>query len=185
MKLDNIMNIIKDSLNYYDTNNLKYSHIMKKVKYIKYYMEDDTEMYICHFYDKDKKLIFKSSIEFIGRYHKQSNIWNWGWAYSMMSKPLINTSKNIFLYAFDLYTDTISNILIKQQLLTSRLYISNNIQIETFCSIASYLTKTELIVDVPWVPIDKTAKPYFIEYDRKKFNGVYLFIHNPPQVNNN
>ena len=69
--------IVRDSLKYYDTNNEKYKNIMKKIKYVKNYTDDNdiTRCLRLIFFDKNMNELFRSRAEIIGKYYKQYNIY--------------------------------------------------------------------------------------------------------------
>ena len=189
------MDIIHNSLKYYDENNLKYAKYMKKVKYIQYINAETStvESIICVFYDKDKKELFSSKIEMVGKYYKNYNMWVWAWSIPLLDKTVTYTIKNIFLYITDIYTQkgiaNANNIVIKQHFLTSRFLISDIIQIDIYCAISSYLSKVQLIYELPVYainPVSNKIDNTLIDFtDKNNLDGHYFFIKDPPNIIDN
>ena len=82
------VNIIKDALEYYDSNNEKYENIKKKMKYVKLadINQSDIEGVKLIFYDENKNELFSSRVEILGKYYNSINIWVWGWRLPSISK---------------------------------------------------------------------------------------------------
>lgn len=189
------MDIIQDSLKYYDENNLKYSKYMEKVHYIRYKKIEggNIDGMICIFHDIDKKELFRSKVELVGKHYKKFNIWSWAWGLPLAEKSLINTIKNIFIYATDIYSQNgfmnSNNIILKQNLLTSRLLINNKIQLDIYCALSSYLSKIDLILELPPYtinPISGDIRDLIIDFkDKNNLKGLYWFIHTPPDITKN
>ena len=189
------MNIIQDSLKYYDENNLKYEKYMKKVKYVKYVDSevDDIESIICIFYDKDKNKLFSSKVELVGKHYKKFNMWVWAWSLPFFDKSVTNIIKNIFMYITDSYTKegtmNANNLVIKHHFMTSRFLISDIIQIDIYCAISSYLSKIELIRELPGyrrhVNTNKLIDTFIDITDKNNLSGAYYFINNSPNIDDN
>ena len=81
-------NLIKKAYKYYDEQYLKYEKLVSKINtWEMSNTELDLQKPIINFFDKDKKLVFKSNWEFIGTYYEEQKLWVWAW-----SDP--NTTKN-------------------------------------------------------------------------------------------
>lgn len=185
------MNIIQSALEYYDKNNEKYKSILKKIKYISYSDKNEYGDVICSFFDKDEKLIFKSKVEIIGKYFVDTNLWVWGWSVPLLDKSLTGIIRNVFLYGTELYnTNATSDIyILRQQLLTSRFFITDNVQIDIYIALSSYLSKNKVTLKLPTI---KYTKGKFAEdkYDTEKINitecldddGAFFFITDPPVI---
>jgi hypothetical protein len=93
---------------------------------------------------------YKYKYQLLGTYNTKYKIWLWGWARIQKN---INYSKKLLLYGLELGNNT--NIddknntnfvehkdidLIRNTLITSRILITDDIQIEIFIALASYLT---------------------------------------------
>jgi hypothetical protein len=173
---------------------------MDKVHYVKYTKSSNIEGVICTFYDKNKKIMFSSKVEIIGKLYKEHNLWVWAWAIPLLDRSIINTIKSIFIYAVDIYTNSKNsmisndNIVLKQNLLNSRLLVNNKIQIDIYCALSSYLSKIKLIYELPPLTykyytseenplLKRTITDKFKDItDKKNLSGVYYFIHDPPDI---
>jgi len=139
----NDMTLIKNSFEYYDKNNEKIGNKFDKVNYISFEInQKDLEHDIIIFYDVNLKELFRSRIEKIGIFDKISKIWTWAWAVSSFKKNETNIVRKILQYGTELDPST---IFLKTELITSRFRISNKIQLDMHCAIASYLTKKKQI----------------------------------------
>lgn len=166
--------IILNSLEYYDNNNEKYNKLLSKVKY--YSLENkygDMEHHEITFYDKNKKVIFKSDYELIGLYNNFSNTWAWAWSLPWAKKNETYLSRKILYYGLDIIPEVNTQFL-KSELITSRFRISNLIQLDIHIAIASYLSKIPLTYGLYYSP--QLTKP-----DK---NGLYP-IYDQSDLNNN
>lgn len=137
------IDLIKDSLEYYDKNTEKYKNILDKVYYVKFKESiNDHEHNYIYLYDEDKKELFSSRYEYIGLYEPKNNIWTWGWAIPTFVKKNTNIIRKILMYGTELEPH---QHFLKSELITSRFRINNNIQLDIHASIASYLSKKSVI----------------------------------------
>jgi hypothetical protein len=139
------LNIISNSLEYYDKNleqNKDFYNSINYINIIKAEGNNYNDYNYIDFYDKNKNLIKKSKYEILGVYNSSNNIWTWGWSIAKLNKNNVVTSKKIFNYGFDLDSD---NIYLKNELVTSRFKISNPIQLEIHVSIGAYLSKKSMV----------------------------------------
>jgi hypothetical protein len=135
----NDITLIKNSFEYYDKNCEKNVNKFDKVHYISYQLNiNDLEHDVIIFYDTNFKELFKSRIEKIGIFDKISHIWIWAWAVSSFKKNETNIARKILQYGTELDPST---SFLKTELITSRFRISNKIQLDMHCAIASYLSK--------------------------------------------
>jgi uncharacterized protein DUF6882 len=178
------ISIIPDALKYYDENAERYTKIRRKIKYFKRVRsmtesEDqadnissndtdqiDTDHVIYSFYDKDKKLLFTSRIEFIGKYYADQHIWIWAWALPNINKSHSTTIRNVFLYGTDInvinFGETnFENFLLKNELITSRSIITDIIQVDIHCALASYLAKKPFILPFADTEVDEETSRYY------------------------
>jgi hypothetical protein len=178
--------IIKDALEYYDTNNEKYNDIKNKIKYIKQVpkKEGDLDIKRLDFFDENKKLLFTSRIEFISTYYNDINIWIWAWSHPFMNKSICTTIKKVLLYGIDMYTDNLQNRYFKSKLTTSRFYINSQIELDILSSISSYLSKNPFIIDILNFPIAKTIDFVDITLNKKADTDItyYLYILDYPEI---
>ena len=170
---NNIANkmLIVNSFNYFDKNKEKYNNKFDKVNYISIDSnKKDLEHDIMYFYDSDFKELFKSRFERIGIFDKISGIWIWGWAVSHFKKNETNIIRKILHYGTELDPDS---IFLKTELTTSRFKITNRVQLDLHCAIASYLSK----------------KPIIFKYNlfnlHRLIDNKYLDILNPDYTINN
>jgi len=141
------INIVNDALEYYDRNNEKFKNLKKRIKYIKYADAEpgDIEGVKLLFYDEDKNELFRSRIEILGKYYNNINTWVWGWSLPGIDKSLTSIIRKVFLYGTDINIQNPANVLLKNELITSRFRVVDNVQIDIHCAIASYLAKKPFI----------------------------------------
>ena len=162
--MNDFTQIVKDALEYYDNNTMRY---YDKIKTFKYYtiLKDDGKII---FFDNGKNKIYESKYDVIGRFIPTQNIWVWGWSSGELNKDLILTSRKVLNYALDLDRQ---NILLKTALITSRYQISSPIQIDIHIALTSFLSKQPFVYRLD----------YFGEYspdvndtdnDSTKYNNV-------------
>ena len=178
-------NIITQSLEFYDKNSELNKELINKIQYIHIIKKSEEEKFnFIELYDKEFNLLKKSKYEILGIYNSNGKIWTWGWSLAILTKELVNTSKKIFNYGFDLDQE---NLFLKNELITSRFKISNKIQIDIHVAIGSYLSKNKFIFsykiynnnkqheniikhnNLPLLDIKKT-------YENENFNEYYLIL---------
>jgi hypothetical protein len=142
--MTDIVELVTNSLKYYDTNNDKYNKLYSKFKY---YMiikaESDTEHHTFVFYDENRKEILRTRYEIIGTFQTTSNVWVWAWALPSLNKNLTNVSRKILNYGFDILPG--ENSFLRSELITSRFKIHGKLQLDIHVSIASYISKKNII----------------------------------------
>ncbi len=135
--------LVRDSLEYYDRNNQIYKHKFDKINFIRIEKnENDYEHNIIHFYDSDKKHLFKSRFEYIGMHEPQLQLWSWAWSLSFLKKKSTTIIRKILNYGTEL--EPTAHFL-KSELITSRFRIKHTIQLDIHNAIASYLSKKPVI----------------------------------------
>ena len=77
------------------------------------------------FYDKDKKLLFKSNWEFAGSFYKESGLWVWSWADPNTSKNETYIATKLLRYGCDINNDSSNDKFLKMILTNSRFKIEN------------------------------------------------------------
>ncbi len=184
----NNLYIISQSLEYYDRNFIKNSDFYNNINFIKIIKNKNTEQnnfnYL-EFYDKNKELIKRTRYEILGVYNSTGKIWTWSWSIAILAKNIVNTAKKIFNYGFDLDID---NAYLKNELITSRFKISNQIQLDIHIALGAYLSKKELIFkyktyndDIMKKTIIPTEDNSFLlnikkEYDEEPYNEYYCIL---------
>lgn len=168
------INIVTNSLEYYDKNMEKYDKIISKIKYWKVESVDsDLEHSKIIFYDKNKKEIFKTRYEIIGLYNDISNTWVWAWSIPFFRRNSTYISKKILNYGLDIPPDT-ENRFLKSELITSRFRVSDKIQLDLHVSIASYISKKPMIYNL----IYRDTNEYLNQQD------YYKVVDNIDEINN-
>jgi hypothetical protein len=112
--------VMQNSLEYYDKNFDIYNSKFSNVKYIKFITNDSNILHEqIELYDKDKNLLFTYYYENIGQYVSSIQLWCWGWALPYLPKKSTILIRKILLHGIDLeYNDY---EVLKLELLTSRL----------------------------------------------------------------
>ncbi len=175
--------IMSDALKYYDQNNEKYNSIKKKIKYVKHAIinQKDIEGVKLIFYDENHVELFTSRVEILGKYYNYNNMWIWGWSLPSVDKSLTAIIRKIFLYGTDIDINNSENILLKNELVTSRFRISDPIQIDMHCALASYLSKKPFIF--MWKEFLFTSEIMQVKgefTDEETEVTYYSFIVDPP-----
>ena len=137
------IDLVCDSLEFYDKNTEKYKKIIDKITFVKFEESiNDHEHNYIYLYDEDKNELFNSRYEYIGLFEPKINIWTWAWAIPAINKKNTNIVRKLLMYGTEL--DPQQNFL-KSELITSRFKINNNIQLDIHASIASYLSKKQVV----------------------------------------
>lgn len=182
--------LIRNSLEYYDVNREKYQELVNNIKYLDVIdvSHTDASRNIIELYDKDKNKIFESEYELIGSYTPHNKIWSWAWSIPIIKSSHTYIIGKIFNYARQLPT---TELFLRTELLTSKFKISTSIQLDIHASIASYLSKQPFILNYILDANENTEKDDIIDYKELKNmedinnlppNSVvhFLFILNPP-----
>jgi hypothetical protein len=175
--------LIKSSLEYYDSYQPKIVDIINKTEYIK--IKDNkniTDQII--FFDKNKKKIFESSFEFLSIFIPHSNIWKWAWSLPTAKKKNNFISRKLLDYAFNLDSD--KDYLLRSTLINSKIKIINNLQLDIYVSLSAKLSKNPFILKIFIAPpseddYDEEEKFYPFrqineDIDNNKYICYYLFI---------
>lgn len=179
--------IINDALKYYDNNNKIYKHIKKHISYVKYadVGKNDVEGLRLIFLDENKKELFTSRVEILGKYYNTIKTWVWGWSLPGINKSLTSIIRKVFLYGTDIdINNNPANVMLRNELVTSRFRIEDDIQLEIHCAIASYLAKKPFIF--AWKDIN-IGNNEFTEIKGEYYEGdtdvtYYTYIIDPPNV---
>lgn len=152
-------NLIQTALAYYDKNMLKYKEIFKKVdssKVLNFENKHDLEPNVIELYDNNGNKLMTANYEKVGSYI--NNLWIWSWASTEITTKNIKLAKKILNYGVDLiaiyddksreYKYNSINIFLKTELVTSRIFISNRLQLDIHLAIASYICKNPIIFSV-------------------------------------
>lgn len=167
--------VISDTLEYYDTNKEKYTPLINKIKYIKFIdIESELSRNKVNLYDENDKLMNSYEYEIIGLFDNNTNIWVWSWGIPTVKKNQTGILRKIFNYGIDLDSDEY----LRNELITSRFKISNEIQIDMHLSIVSFLSKQPLIIKYYLLKdakefYDKHNKNQFLHDDEIDYSNVY------------
>jgi len=168
--------IIKNSLEYYDSYQLKIQDILNKIDYIKVnYKNNINDEYI--FYDCDDNIIFSSSVETLSIFIPQTKTWKWSWSipFSKYKNTLI--SREILKYAFTLNPE--NDLFLKSTLVNSKIIIKNNYQLDIYIALSSMLSKKPFILKLYLVPWEEK----YINNKNTEYIYYYKKIHNEPNIN--
>jgi len=178
----NDTNLFVNALEYYDRNSEKYADKLNNVHYYNIEVaEDDLHHDVIHCYDSDFKEIFKSRFELIGIHEKFSHIWTWGWSMPNVRKGVINIIRKILIYGTEL--DPTASIL-KSELITSRFIITNDIQLDIHCAIASYLSKKDIIFKYNMFGSSEITKKDGVDYINNMHGDYSIKVNNDFQLVN-
>ncbi|QKF93817.1 hypothetical protein QKU48_gp0359 [Fadolivirus algeromassiliense] len=174
--MNNIKDVIVNSLKYYDLNNEKYSKLFDKIKYFKLTsIVNDLEHSIIHFYDKNNQEFFSSRYEVLSVYIPKHNLWTWSWAIPFMDKNTIYLSKKMLLYGIDL--DHKEALFLKSEMITSRFKITDDTQLDIYAAIASYITKIPMVLKLSYDQSTyKEGELFTFSYDHTEDSIVYYFF---------
>ncbi len=149
---DNLMNEdIKSALEYYDSNQPSVNEIINKTAYLKKQDNQNITDEI-FFYDKNKKLIYKSAYELIAVYMPSMSTWKWAWSLPTAKKKSTFFSRKILEYAFNL--DEEKEFLLRSTLINSKIKIDNNLQLDIYLSLTAKLSKKPFILKTFNAPIE-------------------------------
>lgn len=179
-KSNTAINLISDSLEYYDSNTEKYNDFFKKVKYVKFIDAiKDMDHNVIFMYDNNKNQILKSRYEIIGVYNNKSKTWTWAWSIPRFRKNTTHIARKIINYGMDL--DPESRFL-KTELITSRFRITNTIQLDIHAAIASYLSRQYVVYKYlsyinPFVDINGLVDVAHIPKENPdEYSVYYMFL---------
>lgn len=178
-KIMNIPDIIKNALEYYDSNKIKYEKFFSLVNNykIQYNKNDLDDNYII-FFDNNNNEILKSKYQIISKFDEITNIWIWAWSDITILKKDKYISKQLFDYGFRLED---SENLLKLELTTSRYPIDNNIQIDIYCALISYISKIPCLyiakqnLNIKLYQDDISIKSDLIKYNKNDKNDLFLY----------
>ncbi len=179
------INIVNDALKYYDGNNDKYKHIKKQIKFVKNAIVDikDIEGLKLVFFDENMNELFTSRVEILAKYYNVINVWVWGWSLPSINKYLTSIIRKVFLYGTDIDLNKNSaNVLLKNELVTSRFRIDDDVQIDIHCAISSYLAKKPFVFAWNNMPFNKDESAIEIQNDTKSDVTYYTFLVDPPNI---
>jgi hypothetical protein len=138
--------MLKEALEYFDTNQYKLEELNNKLKYIEFIdSEKDFEHNEIILYDNDFSKLKKTKYEYIGTFDSSTLIWSWAWAIPTMKKKNTTIIRKILNYGVELEP---TNNFLKTELITSRFRVTNKIQLDIYSAIVSYLSKKSSIIKI-------------------------------------
>jgi hypothetical protein len=144
--------IIKSSIEYYDSFQPRINSILNKIEYIELINNNNITDQIV-FYDKNKKIILRSSYECLSYYLPSENIWKWSWSVPYIAKKYTYITRKLIDYAVGI--ETYNDAFIKNILVNSKIIIKNDIQLDILLALFSKLSKKPFILKYPHLPIDE------------------------------
>jgi hypothetical protein len=138
--------MIKEALDYYDSNQYKLEDLNRKIKYIKFIeSEKDFEHNEIILYDIEANKLDKAKYEYIGTFDSSTSIWSWAWSIPTMRKKNTTILRKILNYGIELEP---TNNFLKTELITSRFRVTNKIQLDIYSAIVSYLSKKPRVIKI-------------------------------------
>lgn len=146
------IDLIKNSLEYYDRNKETYYSFIKNIKYVGFNKStNDMNHDIIKFYDENKNEIHVSAYEEVGVYSSDHMIWTWAWSIPFLRKNQTYIISKVLDYGIQLSP---KELFLKTELVTARFKISTKIQLDVHASIASYLSKQPLVLSYVFDPVN-------------------------------
>jgi len=168
---DNIVDLTKKSLDYYDNQNLLYKEYLENTDFeIK-----ESEFII----SKNDKIILKGDYQIVGLFDFQTKVWINGWAMNLwpmegdmnqknsLSRQLFDYVYNIKIN-YELNYNTYINNYINNQLCNSRILVEDNIELDIFLGLISYLLKDKIKFIYPHIK--------YLNNDKSRYIINYYFI---------
>jgi hypothetical protein len=143
------IDLVKNSLEYYDRNMERYQKFINKIKYLVFNKTDsEMEHDTVAMFDEHKNAIHTSRYENIGVYTMDSSIWVWAWSVPTLKKNTTYIISKILNYGIKLSPQ---DKFLKTELVTSRFKISTKVQLDIHAAIASYLAKSPFILSYVYI----------------------------------
>jgi hypothetical protein len=172
------MDIVRDSLEYYDNNIDIINEYIKNIDTI----EVDVNNSQIHInYDNKKKK--DATFEFLGKYDASSKIWVWSWAIPYFPKKVTNISRRIIKYALD--NDMKEKLYLKTELITSRFLIANDIQLDIHKAISSYISRTKILFMISIIDVENKRNICKVSTDITQGQHYLVAIIDNNDENNN
>jgi hypothetical protein len=138
------MDIVPKAFEYYDRNQENNKKMFENVKNYDFtVVPQDIGRNTIIMLDKNNKKILESTYEVVGVYTPLYKLWVWGWAIPYMKKNTTYKSRQILQYGLDI--DHQTEVYMRAELITSRMRVTSDLQIDLHIAMAAYLTKSEMI----------------------------------------
>lgn len=155
-------NLIKKAYKYYDEQHLKYENLVTKINT---WQMSNTELDLqkprISFFDKNKKLLFKSNWEFMGTYYEEQKLWVWAWADPNTKKNETYLVTKLLKYGCDINVNDSKEKFLKMILTNSRFKIENQVSLDVIGYLALYLSKKDWILYTK----DNNKLKFFLIFD--------------------
>ena len=146
--MHNRVNTILSALDFFDKSKEKYLSLMSKVKFYSITKStNDVDKNYITLYDSANLKLFSSRFELMARYEPQTNIWCWAWNLPFEYKNITSKSRELLNYGFDL-DPHVEDTQLRNILTSGRFVISDDIELDMYTALASYLTKLPLILQI-------------------------------------
>lgn len=157
--------LIKKSLEYYDSQNDKNKKYIENTKII--FSGEDNKISLI---DQDENILLDCNYEILGLFDNQTNVWLWSWLLPFLNSNDTIISRKLLDYALKLepQSNSYDHYYIKSQLLNSRITIEDSIELDIHLALSSYLTKD----------LFSFIKPLRINLNKEqtKYNTIYYLI---------
>jgi hypothetical protein len=157
--------LIKKSLEYYDSQNDKNKKYIENTKII--FSGEDNQISLI---DQDENILLDCNYEILGLFDNQTNVWLWAWLLPFLNSNDTIISRKLLDYALKLepQSNSYDHYYIKSQLLNSRITIEDSIELDIHLALSSYLIKD----------LFSFIKPLRINLNKEqtKFNTIYYLI---------
>lgn len=157
--------LIKKSLEYYDSQNDKNKKYIENTKII--FSGEDNQISLI---DKEENILLDCNYEILGLFDNQTNVWLWAWLLPFLNSNDTIISRKLLDYALKLepQSNSYDHYYIKSQLLNSRITIEDSIELDIHLALSSYLIKD----------LFSFIKPLRINLNKEqtKFNTIYYLI---------
>lgn len=136
--------IIKNALEYYDKEKEKNIEFIDKISKIKILL-DKKNPYL-KIFDHNNNYIYKCKFNKISSYYVKHKILLWEWGYLANPKISYDFSRKILNYGLDLDDIQKENVILKNELINTRIYIDNIMQFDIHLALISYILKSIFII---------------------------------------
>ena len=127
------------SLNYYDNQRLKWFNFINN--------NDPTFTFETLIFEDNKEFDY----ELMGYYDNTSNTWIWAWVLPEFNETRLELSKAILNYGINLEPgiNSIEHSIMKSMLVNSRIRFDDNIELDNFLALMSYIVKQKILFIYP------------------------------------
>lgn len=108
--------------------------------------------------------------EIMGYYDNNYNIWIWAWVLPEFNETRLELAKTILNYGLNLEPDinSIEHSILKSMIVNSRIRFEDNIELENFLALISYIVKNKILFIYP--------RKRYIDSKHSDYVTVYYFI---------